>query len=286
MVPHCIHHNCAVAKGSLAFRTPEECPLPRNQTAAMQLILTLISRAGLRWVHYGEVPPEKVLKFVRRMMDQHAVHLPSAALTYRKQAGLPVARLVLAPYPEELPHLTNGTTRLVWPYMLIASHDLKGENMSPLWPSRVGSPDGGRFPHGPGRLNYTWRTRYVLGVRPRTSGRKAANPWVYTWYLTDWEFEKWAGILAEYARKGDAYQVHKRLAYLAEFPRFAGIRGDLRALLRLVRKHWGQHMRTAGARKRLPIPEELRELKPITRVPVWDPPRTLGDALEELAGGG
>jgi len=280
-----------MSKRSLAFTDPEEAPVPRSQTAAMSLALQLASRAGLTWVKYGEVSPAKVLQMVYNLMNRHHVHLPSQAQSYRRAAGLPVARLILAPYPEEITNYVDQKKRLVWPYLLLASKDLPGEKMARLRPSTAAK-NGGRFPHaradkshnGRSILAYTWRGRYVWGVRPRTFGKRAQNPYVLTWFLTDWEFDRWSTSLALAARRGDTRALAAAFGYLAEYPRFGGVREDLRRLIKLARKAFEPHRRRAdGRRLAFPLPEELRKLPPLRAVKIWDdPPMTLGESLKAL----
>lgn len=282
--------NIPMARNSMAFDAPEELPLPRSQTAAMQLALQLIA-AGYRWVHYGEVNPAKVQTMVARMMERHFIHLPSEAQSVRRRAGLPVARLILAPYPEELENYADKTKRRVWPYLLVATGELDGEPLKPVQPPpkkfagadyrlrhKRADRDGETF------LAYTWRGRYVLGWVPKTGGKKGENPWRLTWFLTDWEFDRWSGSLILAARHGDVRALTAAFKYLANYPRFAGIRRDLKRLIKATKKAFDPHRRQAKPHKlRFPLPEELDKLKPITRVKVWDkPPLTLGKALENL----
>ncbi len=286
---------------SFAFELPEKAPVARSHTAVLHLALMLITRSDYRWIAYGEVSPEKAVRFVERMMEQYLVHLPSEALASRRKAGLPVTRLILAPHVEELPHYKDGVRRPVVPYLILSTKDLKGLNLYPI-KSKKARPWGRRgrgnelriFPHsrpdrdrgrGPS-LAYTWRGKYVLGLRPRYSGKNADKPFVYTWFLTNWEFERWSVALTQAARDGDLRALRKLFAYLTEYPRFAGVRKDLKALIRAASKAFEPHRRRAdGRRLTFPLPDELRELEPIRAVPIWnDPPRTLGDVLSEAQG--
>ena len=279
-----------MAKNSLAFTTPEEAPIPRSQTAAMSLALQLASRAGLVWVKYGEVDPRGILKMVNNLMRRYYVHLPSQALVYRRASGYPVARLVLAPYPEELMNYADNKKRLVWPYLLLATKNLDGEGMKQLYMPRAVE-NGGRFPHARAdkstnrrsNLVYTWRGRYVWGVRPRTYGKRSQNPYALTWFLTDWEFERWSTSLTVSARAGDTRDLARAFRYLSNYPRFGGVREDLRRLIKAARKAFEPHRRRAGRRLAFPLPEELRDLPPLRAVKIWDdPPMTLGEALEAI----
>lgn len=285
----------------MAFCAPEELPLPRSQTAAMQLALQLIA-GGYRWVTYGEVNPAKVRTMVARMMDRHLIHLPSEAQSVRRRAGLPVARLILAPYPEELQNYADQEKRFVWPYLLVATGQLDGEDLQPARPPKIKhlgkeirqphrlEPEKMRHARADqdrySQLAYTWRGRYVLGWMPKTGGKRGENPWRLTWFLTDWEFERWSASLAISARRGDVRALAAAFKYLANYPRFAGVRRDLKRLIKSAKRAFDPHRRRAGPeRLRFPLPDELRELRPITRVRVWDePPLTLGAALSDLAG--
>ena len=259
----------------------------------MHLALMLIARAGYSHVAYSEVAPEKASRFVERMMEEHLVHLPSEAIAARRKAGLPVARLIPAPYVEELPNYKEGVKRPVLPFLLLASAKLPGVDMRPVKP-RLAKPWGrGRgdlhvFPHHRADRNprgslltYTWRGRYVLGMRPRTSKAKATRPYAPTWFLTDWEFERWSVTLTRAARDGDVQALRKAFSYLAQYPRFGGVRQDLKVLIRAASKAFEPHRRRAdGRRLAFPLPEELKTLRPLQAVRVWDdPPRTLGDVL-------
>ncbi|WP_295426762.1 hypothetical protein [Thermus sp.] len=191
---------------------PHELPLPRGQTAVLALLQRWATREGYSWFLVATTPEEKVLTTVEKLDGKFLVNLPPLSRHYRRQAGLPVAHLLLGPGPQ------GGR----WPYALLADKKLPGEAMKRL------------SPESPLRwLAYregAWQPTYEL-VPDERGG--------WTWRLVA-EFHR--ALLEEalhHARRGDWPRLVGHLRTLGNLPAYRGVWGQLQDIRKRVQRLWG-----------------------------------------------
>jgi len=242
---------------------PEDYPLYRSQSAVLAAILRLVSRDGYTWHHLQTAPEERILAALEKLHQRHVVLLDRRARSLRREAGLPLAQVLLGPEPR------GGR----WPLLLLADRKLPGEAMArvdrtPLtWPAWRGE---------------AWRPTYQLHRDER--GR-------WTWSLTP-EFHR--ELLEEalhYAVRADWPRLVAHLKPMGNLPMFRGVWHQLQEIRRRVMRAWGdRHLRNPEGQWRTPPWRTAlegwpkRPLSPIgMRLHVEegeDRPRTLGEWLD------
>ncbi|MFN4073757.1 MAG: hypothetical protein ACK4G4_10160 [Thermus sp.] len=240
---------------------PEEHPLPRSQSGVLALILRLVARDGYGWYSVQYAPEDRILVALSKIHAKNPVLMDGMSRHLRRKAGLPAAMVILAPEPK------GGR----WPLALLATQDLKGENMNrvdakhPLtWPAwREGK----------------WQPTYVL--------RRDPNRQRWTWYLEEAFYRALLEEALLLARMEDWGRLREHLRRVGTLPLFHGIWEQAHEIRRRVHRLWGdRHRRGPGGEwKRPPWGGALEgwPQRPFSlNVPVWrdEPPRTVGEWLE------
>jgi hypothetical protein len=174
---------------------PADYRLYRSQTAVMAAIRQAVAK-GYRYYLVATTPEEKVLGAVAKLHERHRVLLSPEARRARKEAGLPVASLFLGPEPR------GGR----WPYALLATKRLEGEEM--------------RSAEGKRPLAWVaWRKEAWL---PTYELRKDGDTSRWTWYLTEAFYRELLEEALHHARKGDWPRLVGHLKTLGHLPMFGG----------------------------------------------------------------
>lgn len=135
---------------------PADYRLYRSQTAVMAAIRQAVT-AGYRYYLVATTPEEKALVAVEKISKRHYALISPEAQRVRREAGLPTARLFLGPEPR------GGR----WPYALLATKRLEGEEMA--------SVEGKRPLQWVAWRKEAWLSTYELR-RDEITGR-------WTWFL-------------------------------------------------------------------------------------------------------
>lgn len=244
---------------------PEDYPLYRSQTAVLAAILRLVSRDGYLWHHLQTAPEERILVALGKLHEKHLVLMDRRARHLRREAGLPLAQVVLGPEPR------GG----VWPLALLSDRRLEGEPMrrvtdprSPLqWVAWRGD---------------TWKPTYELHRDER--GR-------WTWKLTEAFHRELLEEALHHAHRGDWPRLVGHLKPMGNLPMFRGVWLQLQDIRRRVQALWGdRHLRDPeGQWKAPPWRKALEEWPKTPLSPIGmrlfveegeDRPRTLGEWLE------
>jgi len=248
---------------------PEDYPLYRSQTAVLAAALRLVSRDGYTWHHVQTAPEGRILAALTKLHERHRVLMDPPARHLRREAGLPVAQVLLAPEPK------GG----VWPLLLLADRRLPGEAMHrvtdpshPLtWPAWRGE---------------AWRPTYQLHRDER--GR-------WTWRLTEDFYRELLEEALYHAVRGDWPRLVAHLKPMGNLPMFRGVWLQLQEIRRRVMRAWGdRHLRNPEGQWRTPPWRTALEgwpktpLTPIGMRLYLEPgegrPRTLGEWLERRRG--
>jgi len=223
---------------------PLDLKIHKNQTAAMQSILLLVSR-GYRFHTGGSVDTPKAPNLVRKFDERYDVIKSHQTKATRKREGRPAATLVM--------HPAVGGHRLDW--ALLATGALEGELMQDaLNPTE--------------RLR--WTDKYVLLQKPRTG-----NGLGWTWcmdgkYLNDLESRF---IFA--GRKANGHELQALIDVTTNMPMFNGVRENLKK----ARRRGIDVFRKQNPRAEFPNPKPLPSMT--RRIQGYDnPPLTLGTLLE------
>ncbi len=203
----------------------EDYRLYRSQTAIMAAIRQAVV-AGCRYYLVATTPEEKVMVAVEKINQKHKVLLSPEARRARKEAGLPVARLFLGPEPR------GG----VWPYALVATKRLEGEEMR--------SVEGKRPLQWVAWRKNGWLPTYEL--KRDDTGR-------WTWHLTEAFYRELLEEALHYARKGDWPRLVAHLKTLANLPMFGGVFQQITDIRRRVQALWGDtHLRSPNGQWKSP----------------------------------
>ena len=244
---------------------PADFPLPRHQTAAMALILVQVARGGYAWHATQTAPEDRILAALAKLHEKHRILSSPLGRHARREAGLPVAYLVLGPEPR------GGE----WPAALLATRKLPGEAMH-----RVTDP---RHPlTWPAWRGGKWEATYVL--------RFDDDRQRWTWYLHESFHRELLEEALRHTLAGDWPRLVGHLKAMGDLPAFHGIWAQIHDILRRTQKLWGdRHLRTPGGLWREPPWKKAIEDWPRRPLPVavriWqeDPPRTVGEWLEMRA---
>jgi len=205
---------------------PADYRLYRSQTAVMAAIRQAVG-AGYRYFLVATTPEEKALVAVRKLHERHRVLLSPEAQRARKEAGLPTARLFLGPEPK------GG----LWPYALVATKRLEGEEMR--------SAEGKRPLRWVAWRKEAWLPTYELRRDPDT-GR-------LTWFLVEEFYRELLEEALHHARKGDWPRLVGHLKTLSHLPLFGGVFRQITDIRKRVQKAWGDtHLRSPEGRWREP----------------------------------
>jgi len=247
--------------------TPDDFPIPRSQTGALGLILRAVARGGYAWHSVQTAPEERILVALGKLHEKHRILINRMGRHARREAGLPVAYLVLGPEPRE------GR----WPLVLLSTQRLEGENMH-----RVTDPH--RPLTWPAWRAGEWRPTYVLRRDP--DRRK------WTWYLGDDFYRELLEEALHWTQKGDWPRVVAHLRMIGTLPLFHGVWEQAHEIRRRVQRLWGdRHLRDPGGQWKAPPWRKVLEEWPgrpfSINVRIWrdEPPRTVGEWLEINKGG-
>lgn len=239
---------------------PEDYPLYRSQSAVLAAILRLVSRDGYRWHHVQTAPEERILVVMAKLHDRYRVLMDPQARHLRREAGLPLAQVILGPEPK------GGR----WPLVLLSDRDLEDEPMrrvdqTPLrWPAWRGE---------------AWRPTYELY-------REEGGRW--TWRLVEAFYRELLEEALHHAHRGDWPRLVGHLKTLGHLPMYRGIWAQLQEIRRRVQALWGdRHLRAPGGQWKAPPWRKALEEWPKTPLsPIGmrlfveegeDRPRTLGE---------
>ncbi len=204
---------------------PADYLLYRSQTAAMAAIRYYVAR-GYVYHLVASTPVEKALLAVKTLHEKHRVLISPEAQRVRREAGLPAARLVLGPEPK------GGR----WPYALLATAKLPGEQMAKL---------PGKPLLWPAWREEAWRPTYELRMDPDT-GR-------WTWYLEEAFYRALLEEALYYTLRGDWPKLVGLLKTIGNLPCFGGIFKQIQEIRRRVQKAWGdRHLRSPEGRWKAP----------------------------------
>lgn len=245
---------------------PDDVLLPRSQTAVLSLILREVSRGGYSWHSVQTAPEERILVAIAKLHERHRVLINAMGRHARREAGLPVAYLVLGPEPR------GGR----WPVVLLGNQKLPGENMH-----QVNDP---RHP-----LSWVawrkeaWRPTYVLKRDPDRQK--------WTWWIEDSFYHELLEEALHWTQRGDWPRLVRHLRMLGTLPLFHGVWEQIHDIRQRVQRLWGdRHLRDPSGQWKEPpwrrvVEEWPKRPLPIT-VRVWrdEPPRTVGEWLEMKRG--
>ena len=205
---------------------PADYRLYRSQTAVMAAIRQAVAK-GYRYYLVATTPEAKALGAVAKLHERHRILLSPEARRARKEAGLPVAQLFLGPEPR------GG----VWPYALLATKRLEGEEM--------------RSAEGKRPLQWVaWRKEAWL---PTYELRKDGDTGRWTWYLTEAFYRELLEEALHHARKGDWPRLVGHLKTLGHLPMFGGVFQQITDIRRRVQKLWGDtHLRSPEGQWKAP----------------------------------
>jgi hypothetical protein len=205
---------------------PADYRLYRSQTAVMAAIRQAVAK-GYRYYLVATTPEEKALGAVAKLHERHRVLLSPEARRARKEAGLPVAQLFLGPEPR------GG----VWPYALLATKRLEGEEM--------------RSAEGKRPLPWVaWRKEAWL---PTYELRKDGDTGRWTWYLTEAFYRELLEEAIHYTHTGNWPKLVAHLKTLANLPMFGGVFQQITDIRRRVQKLWGDtHLRSPEGQWKAP----------------------------------
>lgn len=250
------------------YNDPADYALYRSQTACLAAILRYVSRDGYGWYLVTTTPTDRALAAVQKLDEKYYVLISAEARRVRREAGLPVAQLVLAARPE------GG----VWPYALLATERLPREGMErasraarPLtWPAFRGG---------------AWRPTYEL--RKDEQAR-------WTWYLTEAFYRELLEEALHYAEKGDWPKLVGHFKTLGNLPMYRGVWTQVQDIRRRMQRLWGdRHLRNPDGQWKVPPWRKALEdwpQRPISPVRVYlyvrpevdgERPRTLGEWVRQ-----
>lgn len=241
---------------------PKDYPLPRNQTATLALILRLVAQGGYTWYAVQTAPKDKILIALKKLHEKHRILIDPQARHARREAGLPVAYLVLGPCP-------MGDT---WPMVLLANKRLKGETM-------YRTEDKAHPLAWLGWSGEKWRPMYLLHRHPDTQR--------WTWSLTEDRYRQYLEEALLYAKEGDWPKLNALLKRLGKLPSFRGVWEQRGHILRRVQKAWGdKHLRSSKGQWKEPPWRQATEDWPKqpyrVSIQIWDnPPQTVGKCLKD-----
>jgi hypothetical protein len=205
---------------------PADYRLYRSQTAVMAAIRQAVAN-GYRYYLVATTPEKKVLGAVAKIDQKHRVLLSPEARRVKKEAGLPVAQLFLGPEPR------GGR----WPYALLATKKLQGEEME--------SAEGKKPLQWVAWRKEAWLPTYEL--------RKDGDTGRWTWYLTEAFYRELLEEALHHARTGNWPKLVAHLKTLGNLPMFGGIFHQVQDIRRRVQKLWGdQHLRSPGGQWKAP----------------------------------
>jgi hypothetical protein len=204
----------------------DEYRLYRSQTAVMAAIRQAVVN-GFRYYLVATTPEEKVMAAVKKINQKHRVLLSPEARRARREANLPVASLFLAPEPR------GGR----WPYALLATKRLEGEEM--------------RSAEGKKPLQWVaWRKQSWL---PTYELRKDEGTGRWTWFLVEAFYRELLEEAIHYTRTGNWPKLVAHLKTLANLPMFGGVFQQITDIRRRVQKLWGdQHLRSPNGQWKAP----------------------------------
>jgi hypothetical protein len=204
----------------------EDYLLYRSQTAVMAAIRQAVI-AGYRYYLVATTPEEKALGAVEKINQKHHILLSPEARRARKKANLPVAQLFLGPEPR------GGR----WPYALLATKRLEGEEMR--------SAEGKRPLQWVAWRKSTWLPTYEL--------RKDEDTNRWTWFLVEDFYRELLEEALHHTRTGNWPKLVALLKGLAHLPMFGGIFHQVQDIRRRVQKLWGdQHLRSPNGQWKAP----------------------------------
>jgi hypothetical protein len=204
----------------------DDYPLYRSQTAVMAAIRQAVI-AGYRYYLVATTPEEKALGAVAKLHQKHRVLLSPEARRARREAGLPVASLFLGPEPR------GGR----WPYVLLATKRLEGEEM--------------RSAEGKRPLTWVaWRKNAWL---PTYELRRDESTNRWTWFLVEPFYRELLEEALYYAQKGDWPRLVGHLKTLGNLPMFGGVFQQINDIRRRVQALWGDtHLRSPEGQWKAP----------------------------------
>jgi hypothetical protein len=183
--------------------------------------------AGYRYYLVATTPEEKVVGAVTKINERHRVLISPEARRARREAGLPVASLFLGPEPR------GG----VWPYVLVATRRLEGEEMR--------SAEGKRPLQWVAWRKGTWLPTYELRKDPDTDR--------WTWHLTQDFYRELLEEALHHTRTGNWPKLVAHLKTLANLPMFGGVFQQITDIRKRVQALWGDtHLRSPNGQWKSP----------------------------------
>ncbi len=202
--------------------------LPRNQTAAMRLLLEAVQSGYVGWTG-GSVPYQKALRFADKMGAAYEVFANANRRAYRKRTGHTNARLLMYPDTIQPDHIRFWL--LVTEARQYGSHrqPCKVQQQERLLDARQRA----------GRLRWGEQYELVRVSKPKKLGGQAA----WTWRVSQRHYAEWEAAVRETFALTGASQPHFRaMAALVDairaMPGFHGIRQQQYELLRLAALLW------------------------------------------------
>jgi len=205
---------------------PADYRLYRSQTAVMAAIRQAVT-AGYRYYLVTTTPEEKALVAVEKISKRHHALISPEAQRVRREAGLPTARLFLGPEPR------GGR----WPYALLATKRLEGEEMA--------SVEGKRPLQWVAWRKEAWLSTYELR-RDEITGR-------WTWFLERAFYQELLEEALHYTTAHHWPRLVGHLKTLSHLPMFGGVFRQVQEIRKRVQRSWGDtHLRSPEGQWKAP----------------------------------
>lgn len=205
---------------------PADYLLYRSQTATMAAIRQAVT-AGYRYYLVATTPEEKALLAVEKISKRHYALISPEAQRVRREAGLPTARLFLGPEPR------GGR----WPYALLATKRLEGEEMA--------SVEGKRPLQWVAWRKESWLPTYELR-RDEITGR-------WTWFLERAFYQELLEEALHHTTTHNWPRLVGHLKTLSNLPMFGGVFRQIQGIRKRVQQAWGDtHLRSPDGQWKAP----------------------------------
>lgn len=239
----------------MSYLEAGEYQLPPDLTGALARIHRLVSE-GYRWWKPQTVPRDELPKALAKLHAKHFILLDTRARQARKEAGLPVAQVVVSHRVGEYKPGKPDT----WLLMLLATKKLPGEEM-----------------------------HHIAKKPPRWLGRGTAFQMAkdargkWQWEIAPEAFAFYTETVVHHIARRDWGELARFFhSELDRLPNLKGINAQRLSLLKRVEKAWGDlYLRNAGPRRKKP--DWMKELKERWRTPLSiRRVKTKGPTVEEV----
>ncbi len=247
--------------------------VPRNQTAAMQL-LQLYAQSGHHYWTSGVVLRTKLERFIEKL-NSFRIGRDAPGRAYDKSKGLASAHLVLLDAPGEA--LTWILVSTKGPRGLV---DVESPVLGPVRDTRLSGQHltlkHYELLHAPKKVK---RQRVIKFKQDRAGQRQdvaeqrteTVTVTTWTWRLTPGRVREHEALIVARVKQRDEAGLAAELQALAMMPLFAGVRGP-------VLKLYGEAKKLAGKFKLDPL--TVPQLPYMVKLPVYDtPPATIAGLL-------